>query len=368
MLRLIKRALAIAGKEIMQLRRDRLTLGMVIGIPTLQLLLFGYAINTDVRHLSAGIADLAQTQRSRALIAAAQATQVVDIVAEVTSAKELEDLLRRGRISVGIVIPSDFERRLQTGGRPAAQLLVDAGDPVILGAAKGLLELRVVDPLRLPPRPPQRGALELRAFYNPERRSEVQIVPALIGVILTMTMSMFTAIAIVRERERGTLELLITTPVRTVELMLGKIFPYIVIGLVQVTLILLIGSWLFRVPLRGAIFDLYLAALIFIAPTLSLGLLVSTAAKTQFQAFQMVFFVFLPSILLSGFMFPFEGMPRPAQWIAEALPLTHFVRMARGIILRGATLSELSREIWPLMAFFLATISLSVVRFRKRLD
>jgi ABC-2 type transport system permease protein len=208
----------------------------------------------------------------------------------------------------------------------------------------------------------------VRAYYNPERRSPVQIVPGLIGVILTMTMTLFTAVAIVRERERGNLELLITTPVRTPELMLGKIVPYMVIGLLQVTLVLGIGALLFDVPIRGRLLDIYAAGLIFVTATLGLGLLISTLVETQFQAFQLTFFTFLPQILLSGFMFPFDGMPRPAQWLAEAFPLTHFVRIIRGIMLRGATLPEVSRDLWPLAVFFVVTMGLATLRFRKRLD
>jgi len=364
----LSRTVAIASKEVVQLRRDRLTFGMIIGIPALQLLLFGYAINTDVRHLSAAVADQAGTRRARELVAAVEASQVADVVARVATAGQLEDLLRQGRISLGIFIPPDFERRLTIGDRPAAQLLVDGTDPVLLGAAQGLLGLRLADELRQPPKRMEPPTFEIRGFYNPERRSQLQIVPGLIGVILTLTMSLFTAVAIVRERERGTLELLITTPVRRSELMIGKIIPYTIIGIVQVSVILILGVALFQVPIRGSLVDLYGASAIFITATLSLGLLISTAARNQFQAMQMTFFFFLPSILLSGFMFPFEGMPLAAQNVAEVLPLTHFVRMVRGIVLRGATLADVSREIWPLAAFFAVTMAASVLRFRKRLD
>jgi ABC-2 type transport system permease protein len=221
-------------------------------------------------------------------------------------------------------------------------------------------------PARLPAA--EAPLFELRNYYNPERRSAVQIVPALIGVILTMTMVLFTAVAIVRERERGNLEFLITTPVGTLELMIGKLIPYIVIGLVQVSIVLLVGRWLFSVPMRGHLGDVYLAALVFIGASLTLGLLISTLARSQFQAMQLTLFIFLPSILLSGFMFPFDGMPVVAQKIAEVLPLTHFVRLARGIILRGADLGELLPEVRALAVFFVVAITLAVLRFRKRLD
>ena len=344
------RLFAIMRKEIQQLSRDRLTFGMIIGIPMLQIMLFGFAINTDVRHLHAAVADAAQTQLSRQLIADVQASQVVDVVLQVESGERIKALLDRGEISVGIVIPRDFEQRLQESwppdGRRAAQLLVDGSDPIVLAAARGLtgLQLRQDTAHREPAAAP---LFEVRNFYNPERRSAVFVVPGLIGVILTMTMAMFTAVAIVRERERGNLEMLINTPVRPVELMVGKVLPYVFIGLVR---------------------DVYLAALVFIAANLTMGLLISTLVQTQFQAMQMTFFFFLPSILLSGFMFPFDGMPRAAQLIAEILPLTHFVRLIRGIMLRGVEIGMLSGELRALLIFTLVTLTLAVIRFHKRLD
>jgi ABC-2 type transport system permease protein len=364
----LRRIFAIAAKEVIQLRRDRLTAGMVIGIPALQLVLFGYAINTDVRHLSAAVADQATTRMSRELVAAVEASQVADIVATANTATELEALLQQGRISIGILIPPDYERRLASADRPTAQLLVDATDPTILATAQGLKNLTIRDPLRQPPSPAPPPTFEIRAYYNPERRSEVNIVPGLIGVILTLTMSLFTAVAVVRERESGTLEFLINTPVRRSELMIGKIIPYIVIGLLQVTIVLVLGVTLFKVPVRGSLVDLYLASALFIAATLALGLLISTVAKSQFQSMQMIMFFFLPNILLSGFMFPFEGMPRAAQIFAEFLPLTHFVRMVRGIILRGADLADVGHEAWPLLAFFAIVMTAAILRFQKRLD
>jgi len=362
----LRRIRAIAGKEARQLTRDRLTLGMVIGIPMLQILLFGYAINMDVRHLRAGVADEANTTLSRQLVEDMQAGQVVRFVLQSPGPDGLMDALRRGDITVGVYIPADFERRLTDESRAAAQLLADGSDPSILNVAQQLLQMPSPTGAG---RAAEGGALfELRNFYNPERRSAVQIVPALIGVILTMTMVLFTAVAIVRERERGNLELLITTPVRTTELMIGKLLPYILIGLIQVSIVLLVGHLLFDVPMRGSVGDVYVAALAFIAASLTLGLLISTLAKSQFQAMQMTLFVFLPSILLSGFMFPFDGMPEVAQRIAELLPLTHFVRLIRGIVLRGADLSELMPEFRALLIFFVVAMTLAVLRFQKRLD
>jgi len=361
-----RRTLAVAKKEVRQLRRDRFTAGMIVGLPTIQLMLFGYAINTDVRHLRAGVADEANTQLSRRLVDDARASQVVDLVARVDTPQQLEAMLRDGEIAVGLAIPRDFERRLALRDRAPAQLLVDGSDPALLMAARGLANLPVA--VRSVARASAGPTFEVRAFYNPERRSAVQIVPALIGVILTMTMVLFTAVAIVRERERGNLELLINTPVRTTELMLGKILPYVAIGMVQTTLILLLGRSVFGVPIAGNLVDLYVASLVFVAASLSLGLLFSTLVSTQMQAFQLTFMSFLPQILMSGFMFPFDGMPKPAQFFAQLLPLTHFVRIVRGIILRGASLTELANELWPLVAFFAVTVSVAVARFRKRLD
>jgi ABC-2 type transport system permease protein len=343
---------------------------MVAGVPLMMTILFGYAINQDVRHLRAGVVDLAGTQSARLLVQDAQATQVIDIVTAAPSVEALERLLVDGRISVGIVIPADFERRSATTDRARAQLLVDGGDPIVLSAARGLVSLTLANRSARPALAASRAGplFELRAYYNPERRSPVHIVPALCGVILTLTLVLFTAVAIVRERERGNLELLITTPVQTPELMIGKIAPYVLIGYAQVSLVLLLGRFVFGVPIQGSLFDLYVGTGVFVAAALTLGLLISTLAQTQFQAFQMAFVTFLPQILLSGFMFPFDGMPWPARWFAEIFPLTHFLRIVRGIVLRGATLGALWRDVWPLLLFFSVAISLAIARFRKRLD
>jgi ABC-2 type transport system permease protein len=363
---------AIARKELMHLRRDRLTAAMIAGIPLVMTLLFGFAINQDVRHLRAGVADLASTGASRALAADAQATQVIDIVARVSAPRELERLLVEGRISVGLVVPHDFERRVARDEPPFAQLLIDGGDPTVAAAARGLAALPIPGHARPGPQGGEAGpapeSFEIRPYFNPERRSAVHIVPGLVGVILTLTMVLFTSIAIVRERERGNLELLITTPVQTLELMLGKVLPYVAIGYVQVALIALLGALLFGVPFRGSPLDLAVGAGAFVAASLTLGLLISTAAGTQFQAFQMTWMTFLPQLLLSGFMFPFDGMPRAARWLAELFPLTHFLRIVRGIMLRGADLGQTLPDLWPLLLFFAAAMSLATLRFRKRLD
>ena len=363
---MLDRIVAVMVKEVRQLGRDRLTFGMIVGIPLMQMLLFGYAINFDVRDLRAAVVDEARTSLSREYVAALEASGVVRFLAPSAGVPELRRRMNAGEISIGVHIPPDFERRALDRSRPAAQLLVDGSEPMVDSVARGLTAV---------PLPRRDGLyasaaplLELRTEYNPERRTAVQIVPALIGVILNMTMMIFTAAAVVRERERGNLELLITTPIRSGELMAGKLLPYVGIGLVQVTLVLTVGSLLFDVPVNGRLLDLYLAALLFIAATLTLGLVISTLARTQFQAFQLAFFIMLPSILLSGFMFPFDGMPKPAQWLAQVLPLTHFNELVRGIVLRGAPLADLARPALKLLVFLVVALAIATLRFRKRLD
>jgi ABC-2 type transport system permease protein len=366
MRRALRRILAITVKELRQLHRDRLSFGMTVVVPLVQSLLFGFAINQDVRHMVAGLTDLSGSQRARMLAADVQASQVARIERRSGNPEELVSWLRRGEVRLGLVIPRDLERRITHGERPFAQLLVDGTDPVTITAARGLVDLPVAA-RRSQPSGGREGTFEMRVFFNPERRSPVHIVPGLIGVILTLTMVLFTSVAIARERERGNLELLITTPVRRAELMAGKILPYIGIGLLQVTLILALGVMVFRVPIQGSLVDLYLGALLFVAASLAMGLLISIEAQTQFQAFEMTAFFFLPSLLLSGFMFPFDSMPELAQGVGELLPLTHFVRISRAIVVRGARLGELSADLWPLAAFLAVTLALAVVRIRKRL-
>ena len=366
-----RRLWAIVVKELRQMRRDRITLAMILGIPVFQLVLFGYAINTNLRGLETGIADQANTAASRALVMDMLATGVAAPVATVDTPRELMDMIRGGEISIGIVVPPDFERR-RIDGREVVQVLVDGSDNAVQGAAAQLAQVPIDSAAPDPRAPiastPASGRISVIAFYNPQRRSAINIVPGLIGVILTMTMVLFTAIAIVRERERGNMELLIATPLTSSELMVGKTLPYVVIGLVQTSVILALGIWLFEVPIRGSALDVYLASGLLIVANLALGLLISTRAQSQFQAMQMTFFIFLPSILLSGFMFPFAGMPRVAQWMAEVLPLTHFLRLIRGVMLRGAGLWEMWGDVLALAAFALVMMALAIGRFRKRLD
>ena len=363
--RSISRIGALVTKEFRQLRRDKLTFAMIVGIPTMQLVLFGYAINFDVRHLTAGVADLANTRSSRELVQDLAHSQVLDLQHSVTSAEALEGLLLSGNIRVGIFVPADFERRQLDSMRPSVQLLVDGTDPVILGIAT---RLTAALPRRDASGPRAAPRIEVRNYFNPERRSPVNTVPGLIGVILTLTMVLFTSIAIVRERERGNLEFLIATPVRGPELMIAKILPYLLIGLIQVTLILWLGDLLFSVPIVGRLIDVYLASLLFIAASLGAGLFISTIAETQFQAVQMMLFLLLPSILISGFVFPFDGMPIVIQWLAEGLPMTHFIRLIKGIMLRGTALSDLPNSVGALVAIMLVTSTAAVLRFRKRVD
>ena len=369
----LRRLWAIVLKELRQMRRDRITLAMIVGIPVMQLVLFGYAINLNLRHLDTGIADQADTAASRALVMDMVATGVITPTRRVDTPAQLMEALRRGQISIGVVIPADFERR-RFEGREAVQVLVDGSDTVVQSAAVQLAQVPLDSTPVRNDRPLRAGAvsaagqISVVAFYNPQRRSAINIVPGLIGIILTMTMVMFTAVAIVRERERGNMELLIATPLTRSELMVGKVLPYAAIGLLQTSLVLLLGLWLFDVPVRGSVMDVYLAAMLLITANLALGLLISTKAQSQFQAMQMTMFVFLPSILLSGFMFPFAGMPRPVQWLAEVLPLTHFLRLIRGIMLRGARWWELWPEVLALLAFIAVMMTLAILRFRKRLD
>lgn len=356
----LRRLFAIVFKELMQLKRDRLTFAMIIGIPTIQLLLFGFAINMDVRNLDAAIVDQADTFASRAFVQEIAQSQVIRVRASLREPAGIDALLRAGDVSVAIIIPRDFDKRLSRGDRSFVQMVADGSDPVIGQAARQIAQFPFTKGTVTP--------VEVLNLYNPERRSALNTVPGLIGVILTMTMTLFTAVAIVRERERGNLELLITTPVRPFELIVGKVLPFVGIGLVQTTVVLLLGVWIFHLPIRGSLLEVYASALLYIVAALSLGVFISTFAKTQFQAMQMAFFTFLPQILLSGFMFPFAGMPRAAQWLAEILPLTHFIRLIRGIMLRSAGIGELAAEMYALVAFTAVAMAFAVMRFRKSLD
>jgi ABC-2 type transport system permease protein len=362
----LQRIGAIVFKELRQLTRDRPTFGMIVMVPLIQLLLFGFAINTNVRDLPVGVVDLSHTQTARALISDLTATQVVSFTETYQTPKQAEDAIRRGHVHAALVIPEDFGQRLQDQ-RPIAQWLIDGSDTMVGNALLALQQMPFASGFEAQPIA-RKNTFEIALFFNPERRSAVNIVPGLVAIVLTMTMVMFTSAALVRERERGNLELLITTPVRSSEIMIGKIVPYIFVGLIQVTIILGLGHVIFDVPMNGRLDQLVLGVFAFISASLTLGLLVSTIAKTQLQAMQLTVFLLIPSILLSGFMFPYEGMPEAAQWIAEALPATHFIRMVRAIILRGATLEDLQPDLWWLIGFTVFGVIAAASRFKKRLD
>lgn len=373
----MSRLLALALKELLQLRRDRLTLGMMVMIPVLQLLLFGWAINTDVRHMHTVVLDHDRSASSRDLVRRMEVTGYYDIVGHVRSYEEIETALRRGEARLAIVLPAGMGTDLARGRIATVQLIVDGSDPMTVGSATNtaasLVSARSTEILakkltRMGSRPPAAPlGLEPAIWYNPEQRTAVYIVPGLIGVILTMTMVMLTAMAIARERERGTLEALIVSPVRRLEIVVGKILPYIVIGYVQMSLVLLAGWVFFRTPVRGSLLLLYVLSLLFIAANLAIGLVFSTAAKTQQQAMQMSFFFLLPNILLSGFMFPFEGMPQAAQWLSQGLPLTHFLRIVRRITLQGAAFPDVAGELVWLACILFVLIVVASIRFKKKL-
>jgi ABC-2 type transport system permease protein len=390
----LRRTRAIARKEFRQLARDRLTLGMIVGIPSLQLVLFGYAINLDVRHVPTAVLDRAESAASRKLVAELEATQTFRLTRAIRDEREGIRLLEQSEVGAVILIPPDLDQRLRRGRGAEISILADASNPTVasavaaagqgferwlaqrieagrIGAGAGAARLPRLDRPVLGPSPdlvrPRDVRIEVLPFYNPERRTPVFIVPGLVGVILTMTMMLMTALALVRERERGTFEFLIATPVRRSELMVGKILPYLLVGHVQVGLVLALGWLLFDVPIHGSPLDLGLGALPFLAAMLAMGLAVSSAARTQFQATQMAFFFFLPSMLLSGFMFPFEAMPEPAQWIGSALPLTHFLRIVRGVLLKGAPITALREEVFAILGFLVVALALAIATFRKRL-
>ncbi|MGL0822997.1 ABC transporter permease [Vibrio vulnificus] len=356
----------IMVKEFRQLSRDRITFGMVVMIPLIQLLLFGYAINTDIRDIPVAVVDQSESTAGRILTESVKVTQVVSVTQRYATAEEAEQAIQDGIVRAALILPNDLTQRMAQG-RPLGQWIVDGSDTMISAAILGLQTMPLTDfDFQIRPKPTQ--TFEVALYYNPSRRSAVNIVPGLLGAILTMTMILFTSAAIVRERERGNLELLITTPVRSFELMVAKIVPYIFVGLIQVFIILGLGHVIFGVPINGSVAQILLGTLLFIAASLTLGLVISTIANTQLQAMQMTVFILLPSILLSGFMFPYEGMPVAAQWIAEVLPATHFMRMIRGIVLRGADLFDLWRDTLWMIGFTLLGLIIASTRFKKSLD
>lgn len=368
------RWMGIVIKEFIQLKRDRLTFGMILGIPIIQLMIFGFAINSDPKHLPTVVLPHTASIYTRDYIAAMQNSGYFDIVGSVRTEREAQELLEKGEVQFVITFPQDFHRALVRGERPAILVEADATDPVAASGALSVLNRlgNEVFAHDLPgfhaPVPGNLFELRVHKRFNPEGITSHNIVPGLIGVILTMTMVLMTGLAMTRERERGTFENLLATPATPLEVMTGKIVPYILIGLIQVSVILMAARWLFDVPLLGSLTLLYAAVLLFICANLTLGITFSSIAKNQLQAMQMTFFFFLPSILLSGFMFPFRGMPEWAQVIGNALPLTHFLHLVRGIMLKGNSHELLWGHTWPLLLFIAVVLSIGLKTFRRTLD
>lgn len=372
-----RRTLAVFIKEFQQMLRDRLTFAMAIGVPVLQLVLFGYAINTDPKGLPTALVAADTSPMARSIAASLQNTGYFRITHQGTSEAEAERLLAAGEVQFMVVIPPQFGQRLVRGERPAMLLAADATDPsasgnalAALNAAAGqALQRELTGVLRtLQPGPDAPYEVVVHRRYNPEGLSRYNIVPGLVGTILTMTMVMLTSLAMTRERERGTMENLLATPVLPAEVMVGKILPYVLIGYVQLAVILGAAWLLFQVPMEGSVLLLLAMIGVFIVANLGVGFTFSTLARNQLQAMQMTFFFFLPSMLLSGFMFPFRGMPQWAQWLGELLPLTHFLRIVRGIMLKGSEAGLLLGELWPMLAFMTAAAAVALARYRQTLD
>ena len=372
----LHRLWAIVLKEFIQMKRDRVTFGMMVGIPLMQLMLFGFAINSDPKHLPTALRAADQGPFARTFVAALRTSGYFTLTHEATTEAEARRLLQLGEVQFVINIPEDFSRRLLRGERPTLLIEADATDPSATGPALNavraiadhVLDRDLTGPLARLRAKAGPIDLQLHAHYNPENITQYNVVPGLMGVVLTMTMVIITALAITRERERGTMENLLSTPVRPIEVMLGKILPYIVVGYIQVTLILVASHFVFHVPMIGSLPLLYAVSLLFIAANLAMGITFSTLAKNQLQAVQMAFFFFLPSILLSGFMFPCRGMPEWAQWVGSVLPNTHYLRIVRGILLKGNGLAEITPHLWPLLAFLVVAMAIGVKRYRQTLD
>lgn len=370
------RLLAMIVKEFIQLRRDRLTFAMMLGIPLIQLILFGFAINGDPKHLPTVIVAHEQTPFTRAIVQGLENSGYFQLVATDLGEAEADHWLEEGDAQFAVIIPAGFAKKLQRGERPQLLVAADATDPSATANAIGALQQlsqqwlqhELTGTLSALNGKAQPYEVVIQRRFNPEGLTQYNIVPGLMGVILTMTMIMMTALAVTREVERGTMENLLATPVRPLEVMLGKILPYVLIGFVQVAVILIVAELLFEVPFIGPGSWLLLGILVFIAANLSIGITISSVARNQTQAMQMTFFFFLPSMLLSGFMFPFRGMPFWAQQIGELLPLTHFIRLIRGIMLKGNGMTEMWPHLWPLLLFLFAMLLVGVLRFRKTLD
>jgi len=370
------RFIAVLVKEFVQMRRDRLTFAMMVGIPVIQLVLFGFAINTDPKALPTAVLAADNSVFARSFVRAVENSGYFRVVRQVSSEHEAERALAVGEVQFVLTIPENFSRKLVRGERPVLLLEADAADPAAtsnaLTALINLNQTALARDLAGGLAHLQNGSppFEVRVHrrYNPEGVTQYNIVPGLIGVVLTMTMIMMTALAMTRERERGTMENLLATPVRPGEVMAGKIIPYIIVGYGQVMIILLAAKLLFEVPIVGSLALLSVVLVLFMAANLAVGFTFSTLARNQMQAMQMTFFFFLPSMLLSGFMFPFRGMPEWAQWLGEVLPLTHFLRVVRGILLKGNGTAEILPDLWPIAAFLLAAAIIALKRYRETID
>jgi ABC-2 type transport system permease protein len=367
---------AVVVKEFVQMRRDRLTFGMMVGIPLLQLVLFGFAINVDPKHLPAAVLLADNGPYGRTLLHSIRNCSYLDFVRELKSESEANEALDRGEVQFVINIPENFTRDLLRGDRPAILIEADATDPAAtsnaIGSLRTLLNTALLNDLKGPTEllTGSSGPVDLRihARYNPESITSYNIVPGLMGVVLAMTMTVVTGLAITRERERGTMENLLSMPTRPLEVMTGKIIPYILVGYIQVVLILVASYILFDIPMVGSLWLLFAVSLLFIIANLAVGITFSTVATNQLQAVQMGYFFFLPSLLLSGFMFPFRGMPIWAQMVGEIFPLTHFLRIARGILLKGNGLRDIIPQLWQIVLFIAVAMTLAVKRYRRTLD
>jgi ABC-2 type transport system permease protein len=372
----VPRLWAIVVKEFIQMRRDRVTFGMMIGVPLIQLVLFGYAINADPKRLPTAVLMADYGPQGRTVLHAIRNSGYFEFTHELTSEQEGRDVLARGDVQFVVNIPQGFTRELLRGGRPAILIEADATDPAATSNAIGSLRTVLTKALEHDLKGPlaflagREDPIELRvhAQYNPEAITQYNIVPGLMGVVITMTMVMITGLAITRERERGTMENLLSMPTRPFEVMVGKIIPYILVGYVQLGLILLAARVLFDVPMHGNLGLLLLVAFLFITANLAMGITFSTLAENQLQAVQLSFFFFLPSLLLSGFMFPFRGMPQWAQAVGELLPLTHFLRVVRGILLKGNGLYEITLQLWQIALFAVVALAVGIKRYRQTLD
>jgi len=372
----LERFIAIVIKEFIQMRRDRLRFAMMIGLPLLQLILFGYAINTNPKNLPTVIVSQDESVFVRSIVQSLKNSQYFKIMPQTINEKEANLLLKQGKVQFIMSIPSDFSKKLLRKERPSLLIEADATDPAVTTGALGVIQnlsQTVLDydfngSLNFLKTSQPAFDVNIHKNYNPEEVTQYNTVPGLIGVILTMTMIMMTGLAIAREKERGTFENLLATPAHPLEIMFGKIIPYIIVAYIQVTIVLLFAKFLFNVPMEGSLKLLLWCILIFVITNLSVGITFSTIAKNQMQAMQMTFFFFLPSIMLSGFMFPFRGMPKWAQILGEILPLTHFLRIIRGILLKGSGLAEVSIEIFWLLLFMLSVILLGLKNYRRTLD